>query len=1512
MTMVRRLQAAAAFGAALLAATCWQFGSAGPRRISPLSSASRPAYDFLPGPTETGGLFASRPVISYAAPNAQQLFALQLKPNLAQPAVQPRDLVVVIDTSASQAGAPLQAARKLLAELAKQAKPEDRVAVWTVNTPDETRDLTRGLRSPGDKELAKALHDLEKVIYPAGATDLKNGLAKVLKSLAPMEGRRTSVVYVGDGDSVLEPLSDTDRTHFAAELTARQVPFIPVPLGKKIIAKTIHGLAHATGGLVFRLGATDKPAGAATRLLAAADAPVLFPTKAEFSDAVVNVLPNRLPPLRGDVPTLVAGNCRGAKEIECRIEGTVAGKPVSVTIKEAVPAPEASNFFLVNLVKQWGEFDRSAPAVMRADRGLALSFEQTRLARDEFLTQANWALGLEKLQAAENLFKAAQQVDPQGAEAAAGLRVVERLRSGEINRDELRRQVNDTATTMRTKAPAGTQEPVPVPSIPATSPAVPDPTSGPGLLEAERRRRAVQEQQVTQLVEDAIRQARTLINSDPDAAYDLLKRQLGSVRDNGDLSETVRSTLANRLESSLRTVQAEGARIRLRQEADLRARIAAETRRGAELARVSEEEMIRQRVKIFGEMMDRARYDEAYKEALELGRDLIRRGRTPPPAVTAAYTIGLNATNIRDYQEIRRLNEERYLLTMLSVDRSAIPFPDEPPVAFPPAAIWRELSEFRKDRYSAENLGGFTRRTTEIRDRLSRPVTLDREYPGVPLRDFLDDLVSRYDLTFIINPVPFKDAGIERPDEQSVRLPKMPGVSLSTLLSYALSQINGTYVVRRDYVEITTRKAAGLEKVVRAYPVADLVIPFPNAVDPNSLQQNLQVLGSSLSANGQAIFGSAGGGLNFGNFGIFGGAGFVPGGIGGVGGIGGLGGGGGQTFLGGAQGQQGGALGFAGGQQNVNLGFGGGVLGFGGGQQGQFGNLGGQFGLQGGDTSAILISLIKDVIAPKEWNDRAGAFIQATALSQPEDELPQLDITLLNAVTYYQPSRALVVRGSSRYHTRAAEFGAVPTGVPGAANPIDRRGDVIVFEPKRNKDQAVAAAPPVPKPEPAAPVRDPNRDPKKVWQEHMAEGHFKPRQVIAVADLLAVGGKFGEAAELLKADLRFGVLDHVGVFDALAIALESSGAAAEEVERARLSKIDLDPETPQTFIDLAKEMADLGRTDRAVDFCRRASAFEPTAAEPYRAALAVASRATKPAADATAWAAGNLLGREWGTESASLHQQARQAINQMAGRLDTAGRKADAERLRAANVSHRERDLVIELVWAEQSDVDLTVAEPVGTVCSSTMPRTPAGGLWTGDRLSENVESYIAAQAFSGTYDITAHRVWGQPLGGKVTVKVTRHQGSPNEAVELHTLSLGTGSAARMQLTLADGRRTESEQVPVAATVKRLPLAGQSPDEVYAMLRSMADPMLAAARPGMKAGTSAGGSENSRAELRMEPGVELSHQTKVAPALSSGVDLLTQTTISADRQTMKIRLAPAFDAMAINPHVPLAAVPGGK
>src|SRR5262249_28252975 len=143
------------------------------------------------------------------------------------------------------------------------------------------------------------------------------------------------------------------------------------------------------------------------------------------------------PPLRADSPTLAVGLMKPAEILECKIEGTVAGQRAQTTITHKVPAPELQNFFLVHIVQQWKNGDKAAPAMIRADRGLALAAEQTRLARDEYLTQAHWALNLNKLDAAEKLFRNAQTLDPTDAESAAGLRVVDKLRNGQLNQKQL-------------------------------------------------------------------------------------------------------------------------------------------------------------------------------------------------------------------------------------------------------------------------------------------------------------------------------------------------------------------------------------------------------------------------------------------------------------------------------------------------------------------------------------------------------------------------------------------------------------------------------------------------------------------------------------------------------------------------------------------------------------------------------------------------------------------------------------------------------------------------------------------------------------------------------------------------------------------------------------------------------------------------------------------------------------------------------------------------------------------
>src|SRR5205823_3200530 len=83
------------------------------------------------------------------------------------------------------------------------------------------------------------------------------------------------------------------------------------------------------------------------------------------------------------------------------------------------------------------------------------------------------------------------------------------------------------------------------------------------LMEDARQRQAIEDMHNTQLVDDALAQARRLLPTDPDRAQELLKRTLDSIRNNPDLTEQTRVNLASRLETAVRNVSVQGARIKI-------------------------------------------------------------------------------------------------------------------------------------------------------------------------------------------------------------------------------------------------------------------------------------------------------------------------------------------------------------------------------------------------------------------------------------------------------------------------------------------------------------------------------------------------------------------------------------------------------------------------------------------------------------------------------------------------------------------------------------------------------------------------------------------------------------------------------------------------------------------------------------------------------------------------------------------------------------------------------------
>jgi hypothetical protein len=1530
--------------------------------------------------------FADHAVVRYAAQNGDNYIALQIKPELPAVEVQPRDYLIAVSTTATQAGAPLANAKEIAAAIIKDASPNDRIAIWTINV--NPKDLTKGFQEP--KNAAKALGTLSEE-YGSGATDLVKNLTKAATSFEDRAGRQQVIVYLGSGASTIDDNQAGARSKLCNDLVQREIAFYPIPLGSRLDPKNIHTLSSGTGGAPIRLKAGMSVESAVKDLHRALEIPVFYPTKIELPATVKEFYPAKLPPLRADVSTLLVARIQNANDVSYEIKGTLAGNKHTVAKKEALPESEKDNFFLTEIVNQW-RGDKDAPAMLAAERVLDRSFEQHQLARLELVAQADEALNLNNLDAAQKLFKQAELFDPEDPEAKTGAKLVDVLKHKKLTKDDLIQQMtpkaDDQVTVIKhakesskgktsgsidvlsferpekasNQVHRGTRQDLlamaelrqPAKGADAGAPPV-DP------LEDVKRRQLAEDQRVRALIDESIRRANSALTSDPDAAHESLKRTLDGIRNNPDLSDKARQDFEDRITKALRYVDTQGVIVKRQQAERMQALANLNSRRAKEDAAAVLEERIRERLARFHDLMNQGRELEANKAAQLLREDLANQGVRPPVAVTAAYRQSLIAYNLREVRDLERRRQERFLATLLEVERSAVPFPDEPPVEFPPAATWRALTALRKEKY--ENSGFATetpRRMVEMRNTLNRVIKFEGiNDPKATLGEFLESLSDRYDLTFEINEQAFKAAQLNS-DAISTAiaekpLPKMAKVTLSTLLRKVLSRIpnstpggTATYIIRPDVIEITTIDFAVAEKSVRVYPVADLVIPIPNSFNQQSVQNQATIFGfgGSFGLAGAAItvgglagglggiggqFGLGGVGLGGAGLGGLGGVG-LGGGLGGLGlggGLGGLGLGGGLGgvglggglggFQGGLGGQIGGlggvGLGGGAGGGGINLGVGGGQLGLSGGQLGQFGNLGGQFGLQGGNQSAVLIQLIRQVVGtPKDWAflspfDQVGR-PGFPGQNRGDDDDPNANPEG-NNLGFYPPSMALVVKGTSTMHARATGRAFKPIDDKGVAAPKEDKGDRLA---QNTKDDVNLAK--IDKNQGNNLGADVQRDPPvEEWRDAIGKSIDQPWQILATADFLVQNKKFEQAAKFLKANLKRGILVEPYIYEALAIALKETGGSKDEIERAELSSIDLQPLDANGYLKASQTMTESKRYEYALAFCQRASSLEPNMPQSYADALDIAE-AAKDATGMT-WAAQHLLLRDWPINNQELHNKAKSKLDSLAKSLTTEKRLAEAEKLTSAAGKSRERDMVIRANWGGTADVDLKVKEPSGSVCSCINRQTVGGGILIGDNLSEpNSESYVAAQAFSGVYEISVDRVWGTPVGDKVQIQIFYNQGTPRERTQVETINLKDNKP--IKITLDEGRRTslaqvasQSAQAPAPASIKMA-----STSDIIRKLRNMAEPSFGngamgggVAGPGQQTGEAApefGESKNSGF---------FAGQNKVNTFVSNGADLSAQAVISSDRRSMRVSLSPVFNTVTRNLETPVVSnpfIPGGN
>jgi tetratricopeptide (TPR) repeat protein len=181
------------------------------------------------------------------------------------------------------------------------------------------------------------------------------------------------------------------------------------------------------------------------------------------------------------------------------------------------------------------------------------------------------------------------------------------------------------------------------------------------------------------------------------------------------------------------------------------------------------------------------------------------------------------------------------------VERSHVPFPDEPPIHFPPAAQWRELTRIRRNLQFQESGGTpdiqgevgdsfaqsmdpvILRWIRALREKLTEEITLPKGFDAnTPLKDALEYLMDRFDLNIIVDTQAFKEESPSRRDNVQntpIKLPKMSNVALGTVLRLLVSQIppnGGAIRIRRDFIEITTYRERKKENLLSGYPIGDI------------------------------------------------------------------------------------------------------------------------------------------------------------------------------------------------------------------------------------------------------------------------------------------------------------------------------------------------------------------------------------------------------------------------------------------------------------------------------------------------------------------------------------------------------------------------------------------------------------------------------------------------------------------------------------------------------------------
>ncbi len=806
---------------------------------------------------------------TYQGPKGDNYFALSLTPQAVVPAPQEQEVVILIDTSASQTGVHRDKSFAILEAMLASLSPSDRVHLAAVDV--SAVPLTQGFHAPNSQAVRTAITQLQKRV-PLGSTDMSAAAEAVLAAWSSGGASPRAAVYIGDGMSVGDQLQPAELGQLCARLVEARVAFSSYAIGPRTDEDLLGALANHTGGVLGIDGTSLTARAAGERLAAAARTPVIWPTSAEWPAGLTEVYPKALPPLRGDRESVVLGIGSLSEPARVKWEAVAGGKPVSLSWNVAPAQAVDDNAYLARLV------DTSRPnggASLSIVGSAGLKYAKTRLevASRNLSRLSAQALSSKDKTNAQRLAAGALAIDPNNSEAQAVKRAVDpKSEEAEAARRAAKIKIKPIAFQQPSEQPAPPASP-PVAAPPASD-AASEPLrlprasqAGEGVfLEDFDQRRRVISQRIQAEVLDAIDQARRIMAKDPAGAHERLKVYEDNVRRSPELDADMKAQLLARLQAALQQAAAQQPIQDAKRVEAIAYQAQTEERRRAleELTRA--EQRVEQLMNRFSSLMDERRYFDAEAVA-DMARDIAPHRPTTMAAMHNATITGYWAENMA----LRQARERGVIDTLQTVERSHIPFPDEPPIVYPDRETWIALSARRKE-FSSVSLDQTGDREKRILEELEKPTVI--EFTETPLQDVILYLKDYHHIEIQLDQKALEDAGLA-PDLPITR--NLQGISLKSALRLMLKTYDLTYVISDEVLTITTVDEAGNKLTTKVYPVADLVLP----IDPTALLGGVGGIGGGGGIGSQGTGGGGGGAFGGGGGGFGGGGGGQGGGGGG-------------------------------------------------------------------------------------------------------------------------------------------------------------------------------------------------------------------------------------------------------------------------------------------------------------------------------------------------------------------------------------------------------------------------------------------------------------------------------------------------------------------------------------------------------------------------------------------------------------------------------------------------------